>query len=65
MEGVSNEAASFAGHQKLSNLCWVYDNNHITIDGHTSITYEDDVAGALRGLRLERHPGRGRERPRR
>src|SRR3954449_6589516 len=43
MEGVSSEAASFAGHQKLSNLCWVYDNNHITIDGHTSITYEDDV----------------------
>jgi transketolase len=49
MEGVSNEAASFAGHQKLSNLCWVYDNNHITIDGHTSLTYEDDVATRFQG----------------
>ena len=49
MEGVSNEAASFAGHQKLSNLCWVYDNNHISIDGHTSITYEDDVEARFQG----------------
>jgi transketolase len=49
MEGVSNEAASFAGHQKLSNLCWVYDNNHITIDGHTSITYDDDVQTRFEG----------------
>jgi transketolase len=49
MEGVSNEAASFAGHQKLSNLCWIYDNNHITIDGHTSITYEDDVEARFQG----------------
>src|SRR6187397_234482 len=49
MEGVSNEAASFAGHQKLSNLCWVYDNNHITIDGHTSLTYEDDVESRFQG----------------
>jgi transketolase len=49
MEGVSNEAASFAGHQRLSNLCWVYDNNHITIDGHTSITYSDDVEARFQG----------------
>ena len=49
MEGVSNEAASFAGHQKLDNLCWIYDNNHITIDGHTSITYGDDVAARFMG----------------
>ena len=49
MEGVSNEAASFAGHQRLDNLCWIYDNNHITIDGHTEITYDDDVAARFMG----------------
>jgi transketolase len=49
MEGVSNEAASIAGHQKLDNLCWIYDNNHITIDGRTEITYEDDVGARFMG----------------
>ena len=49
MEGVSNEAASFAGNKRLSNLCWIYDNNHITIDGHTDITYSDDVAARFIG----------------
>jgi transketolase len=49
MEGVSSEAASFAGHQKLDNLCWIYDNNHITIDGRTEIAYGDDVAARFMG----------------
>jgi transketolase len=44
MEGISNEAASFAGHLGLSNLCWIYDNNHITIEGHTELACTDDVA---------------------
>jgi transketolase len=49
MEGVSNEAASIAGHLELDNLCWIYDNNHITIDGKTRIAYEDDVAARFMG----------------
>jgi len=44
MEGVASEAASLAGHLGLDNLCWVYDNNHITIEGHTDITFTEDVA---------------------
>ena len=44
MEGISAEAASLAGHQRLSNLCWIYDNNHITIEGHTALAFSDNVA---------------------
>jgi len=44
MEGVGSEAASLAGHLGLDNLCWIYDNNHITIEGNTSITFTEDVA---------------------
>src|SRR6476659_8883339 len=49
MEGVSGEAASIAGNQRLQNLCWIYDNNHISIDGHTDVTYSDDVAARFMG----------------
>src|SRR5690349_15245319 len=44
MEGVGAEAASLAGHLALDNLCWIYDNNHITIEGNTRITFTEDVA---------------------
>lgn len=49
MEGVGAEAASLAGHLALDNLCWVYDNNHITIEGNTRITFTEDVAARFLG----------------
>jgi transketolase len=50
MEGVANEAASLAGHLKLSNLCWIYDDNSITIEGHTNLAFGEDVAQRFEGL---------------
>jgi transketolase len=48
MEGVSSEAASVAGHLKLANLCWIYDNNTISIEGHTELAFSEDVAARFR-----------------
>ena len=44
MEGISSEAASIAGHLRLSHLCWIYDSNHITIEGNTDLAFDEDVA---------------------
>ncbi|HZR81854.1 MAG TPA: transketolase, partial [Candidatus Binatia bacterium] len=49
MEGVSGEAASLAGHLKLSNLCWIYDNNKITIEGHTDLAFSEDIGTRFLG----------------
>ncbi len=51
MEGVGGEAASLAGHLKLANLCWIYDDNSITIEGNTSLAYSEDVALRFQGYR--------------
>src|SRR5690242_17034741 len=51
MEGVASEAASLAGHLGLDNLCWIYDNNHITIEGKTRITFTEDVAARFLAYR--------------
>jgi transketolase len=48
MEGVGSEAASLAGHLKLSNLCWIFDNNNVTIDGHADITFTEDVVARFK-----------------
>src|SRR6476659_5388509 len=49
MEGVGSEAASLAGHLGLDNLCWIYDNNHITIEGSTKIAFTEDIAARFLG----------------
>ena len=49
MEGISSEAASVAGHLKLSNLCWIYDSNHITIEGNTDLAFDENVAARFAG----------------
>jgi transketolase len=49
MEGVGSESASLAGHLGLDNLCWIYDNNHITIEGNTRITFTEDIAARFLG----------------
>ena len=49
MEGVGSEAASLAGHLRLGNLCWIYDSNHITIEGHTELAFSEDVAARFLG----------------
>ncbi|NLE37082.1 MAG: transketolase, partial [Pirellulaceae bacterium] len=49
MEGISSEAASLAGHLKLSNLCWIYDDNGITIEGKTDLAFSEDVAARFAG----------------
>lgn len=50
MEGIAQEAASLAGHLKLSNLCWIYDDNQITIEGQTQLAFSEDVAARFRAL---------------
>ena len=49
MEGVTSEAASIAGHLKLANLCWIYDNNTISIEGHTNLAFSEDVQTRFEG----------------
>ena len=51
MEGVASEAASLAGHLQLSNLCWIYDNNTVTIEGHTDLAFSEDVATRFKAYR--------------
>ncbi len=51
MEGVASEAASLAGHLKLDNLCWIYDSNTVTIEGHTDLAFDESVDQRFRAYR--------------
>jgi transketolase len=51
MEGVASEAASLAGHLRLGNLCWIYDSNTVTIEGHTDLAMSEDVAARFKAYR--------------
>src|SRR5665213_1331709 len=55
MEGVASEAASLAGHLRLSNLCWLYDDNTVTIEGHTELAFNEDVAERFRAYGWATH----------
>jgi transketolase len=55
-EGISHEAASLAGHLQLDNLCWIWDNNHITIEGNTAWSFSEDVATRFVAYGWKRHP---------
>src|SRR6185312_8760040 len=55
MEGVASEVASFAGHQKLGNLCWLYDHNSISIEGSTALAFSEDVAARFRAYGWKVH----------
>src|SRR5260221_5807016 len=61
MEGVGSEAASLAGHLGLDDLCWIYDNNHISIEGNTRITFTEDVATRFLAYRRYAVSGGGAE----
>jgi transketolase len=61
MEGIRRGGLA-GGHLKLSNLCWIYDNNHITIEGNTALAYSDDTATRFMGYG-QRHAGGRRQRP--
>ena len=65
MEGVACEAASIAGHLRLGKLIYLYDDNHITIEGDTALTFTENVQGRFQAYRLARPEGGGRQRPRR
>lgn len=55
MEGVASETASLAGHLRLGNLCWIYDNNQITIEGHTDLAFSEDVAARFQAYGWKVH----------